>query len=138
MRARFVMVKSDPSLAFGFPDFLRDNWQTNGCVPLRIVCSVLFYWYDCDMSSLSEKTGNHLLGRAACASNFCWIWHSLKHPYSLLLFSFRLIRVNPQFITCHRRVSKYRYRMVGAFLWTNRHEPFFERLTNCVRPVTMS
>ena len=37
-----VVVKSDPSLAFGFPDFLADNWQTNGCVPLRIDCSALF------------------------------------------------------------------------------------------------
>ena len=42
MRARIVVVKSDPSLAVGFPDFLEDNWQTNGCVPLRIDCSALF------------------------------------------------------------------------------------------------
>ena len=33
---------------------------------------------------------------------------------------------------CHRRVSKYRGRIFGGFLSTNRHEPFFERLTNCV------
>ena len=71
--ARIVVVKSDPSLAIGFPNFLEDNWQTNGCVPLRIDYSVLFWWYDCDMSSFSEKTGNDLLGSASCAINFCWI-----------------------------------------------------------------
>ena len=35
VRARIVVVKSDLSSAVGFPDFLEDNWQTNGCVPLR-------------------------------------------------------------------------------------------------------
>ena len=85
----------------GFPDFLEDNWQTNGCVPLRIDCSALFLWYDCDMSSFSEKTGDHLLGSDSCASNFCWIWLILRDPYSRVLFTFGLIRVNPLFITCH-------------------------------------
>ena len=61
MRARIVMVKSDPSSAVGFSGFFEDNWQPNGCVPLRIDCSALFLWYDCDMSSFSEKTGDHLL-----------------------------------------------------------------------------
>ena len=55
VRARIVVVKSVPSLAVDFPDFLERNWQTNGYVPLRINCSALFYWYDCDMSSFSEK-----------------------------------------------------------------------------------
>lgn len=32
-------MKNDPSSAVGFPDFLEDNWQINGCVPLRIDCS---------------------------------------------------------------------------------------------------
>ena len=31
MRARIVVMKSDPSSAIGFPDFLEDNCQTNGC-----------------------------------------------------------------------------------------------------------
>ena len=70
MRARIVVVKSDPSLTLGFPDFLEDNWQTNGCVPLRIDCSALFKWYGCDMSSFSKKTGDHLLGSASYASEF--------------------------------------------------------------------
>ena len=33
---------------------------------------------------------------------------------------------------CHKSVSKYCDRIIGAFLLINRHEPFFERLTNCV------
>ena len=42
VRARIVLGKSDPSLAVGFPDFLEDNWQTYGYVPLRMDCSALF------------------------------------------------------------------------------------------------
>ena len=41
VRARILVVKSDPFSAVGFPDFLEDKWQTNGFVPLRINCSVL-------------------------------------------------------------------------------------------------
>ena len=42
VRARIVVVKSDPSSAVGLPDFLEDNWQTYCCVPLRIDCYALF------------------------------------------------------------------------------------------------
>ena len=42
LRARIAVVKSDPSSAVDFPDFLEDNWQTNGYVPLRIDCASLF------------------------------------------------------------------------------------------------
>ena len=42
VKARIVVVKTDPSSVVGFPDFLKDNWQTNDSVPLRIDCSVLF------------------------------------------------------------------------------------------------
>ena len=71
MRARIVVVKSDPSSAVEFPDSWKDNWQTYGCVSRRIICSALFYWYDYDMSSVSEKTGVHLLGGVSCDTNFC-------------------------------------------------------------------
>ena len=73
LRARIVVVKSDPSSVVGFPDFLGDNWQTNGCVPFRIDCSTLLTWYDCDMSFFVKKTGDQLLGSASCKSNCCWI-----------------------------------------------------------------
>ena len=55
-----------------------------------------------------KKTGNHLLGSASCSSNFCSIWLILKHPYSLLLFTFGFIRVNPRFITCHDVINVFR------------------------------
>ena len=60
MRDRIVVVKSNLS-SVDFPDLLEDNWQTNGCVPLSIDYSALIQWYDCDMSSFSENTGDHLL-----------------------------------------------------------------------------
>ena len=56
------------------------------------------------MFSFSEKKGDHLLGSASWASNFCWIWLILKHLYNRLLFNFGLIRVNPRFIICHARI----------------------------------
>ena len=42
VRARVVVIKSDPSSVVDFPDFFEDNWQTNACVPLKIDCSALF------------------------------------------------------------------------------------------------
>ena len=108
MRARIVVLKSDPSSAFGFPDFLEDNRQTNGSKPRRIDCSKLFQWYDCNMFSFSEKQAIRLLGRASCASNFHQIWLILKHPYIQLMFTFKLIRVNPRFITCHHVIEVFR------------------------------
>ena len=53
------------------------------------------------MSNFSAKTGDHLLGSVKSASNFCWIWLILKRSYSRRLFTFRLIRLNPRFITYH-------------------------------------
>ena len=43
---------------------LANKWW---CVPLRINCSTLFQWYDCNMSSFSEKRGDHL---RVCDQNF--------------------------------------------------------------------
>ena len=45
--SRHWLVKSDQSSAVDFPDFWEDNWQTNGCVPLRIdICIYVvgFIW----------------------------------------------------------------------------------------------
>ena len=81
------------------------------------------------MSSFSEKTGDHLLGSASWASNFCWICLILKHPYSRLLFTFGLIRVNPWFITCHDVIDMFQstaivflehlFRIVWVLMRTN-------------------
>ena len=62
------------------------------------------------MSSFSEKTGDHLLGSASFASNFCWIWLILKHPYPLKSTIHHLSQ-------CHRHVSKRCDRIF---------EPFFQ------------
>ena len=134
VRARIVLVNSDPSSAVCLPDFLEGNWQTNGCVSLRIDCSTLFYWYHCDLSSFSAKRGEHLLVSASFASNFCWIWLILKHPHSLLLFTLGLKRVNPRFITCHDVITVFR--STATVFLEHFFRPIdmslFERLTNCV------
>ena len=84
------------------------------------------------MSSFPEKTDDHLLRSASCASNF-WIYLILKtHTVDCCLL---LIRVNPRFITCHDVVIdvfqstpieflKHFFRPINA-------SQFFERLTNC-------
>ena len=73
--------------------------------------------YNCDMSSYSKKTGDHLLGSASCASNFCWIWLILKPPYSRLLFTFAFIHVNAWFITCHERLTNCVGSNANIFFW---------------------
>ena len=106
-----------------FSWFLGRNWRTNGFVPLIIDCCSSDTIATCSVFPKNRQSF------ASCASNFCWIWFILKHPYSRLLFTFGLIRINPR---CHRLVSKHRDRIFEAFLSTNRHKPFFKRLTNCV------
>ena len=59
-------------------------------------------------SSFSEKTADHLLGSASCESNLCLIWLILKHPYSRLLFTFGIIRVNLKFVTCYNVIDVFR------------------------------
>ena len=61
------------------------NWLFCVVLVVRLLHSQFF----------QKKTGDHLLGSALCARNFCWIWLILKHSYSRLLFTFGLIRVNP-------------------------------------------
>ena len=76
---------------------------------------------------LSEKTGDHLLGSVSSESNFCWFWLILKHPYSWLLFTFGLTRVNLRFIACPDIVDVFRSSAIvflRAFLSTNRREPY--------------
>ena len=60
-----------------------------------------------------KKRGDHLLGSATCASNFCWIWLILKHPYSRLLFTFGIIRINSLFINCHDVMVVLRSTAIG-------------------------
>ena len=88
------------------------------------------------MSSFSEKTGDHLLGSASCARSFYKIWLILKHPYSRLLFTFGLIRVNPRLITYHNVIDVFRSTAIvflEDFFRPIDTSLFFARLTSCVR-----
>ena len=122
VRARIVVVKSNQFSAVGFPDFLEDNWQTNDCQNRKLCCSSVTI-ATCPV--FPKNTGNHFLGSALCASNFCWIWLILKYQYSRLLFTFGLIRLNPRFITCYDVIDMFRSSAI-VFL-----ENFF-------RPIDMS
>ena len=73
MRARIVVLKSDQSPAVGFPDFLEDNWQTNGCVYFELTVLRFSSGAITTCPFFPTKTGDHLLGSALSASNFCWI-----------------------------------------------------------------
>ena len=106
VRACIVVVKSYPSSAVGFPEFL----EIKEIVVYHSELTVL----RCSSGTITtcpvfpKKTGDPLLGSASCASNYCWIWLILKHPYSRLLFTFGLISVNPRFITSRNVVDVFR------------------------------
>ena len=90
------------------PDFLEDNWQTNGCVPFNLTVLRCSSGTIATCPVFPKKTGDHLLKSASCTSNFCWIWLILKHPYNRLLFTSGLIRLNSQFITRHDIIDMFR------------------------------
>ena len=97
--ARIVVVK------VGFPDLLKAKWLRT--TQNWLFCIVLVVRLR-HVQFFQIKTGDHLLGSDSCASNFSWIWLILKHPYSRLLFTFGLIRVNLRFITCHDIIDVFR------------------------------
>ena len=72
MRFRFVVLKCETSSAVGVPDFLEDNWQK--MVVYNSELTILRCFSDtiatCSVFP-KKKTGDHLLGGAWCASNFC-------------------------------------------------------------------
>ena len=125
----FEPMCDNASSAVVFPDYLEGNWQTNGCVPLRIDCSTLFKWDDCDISSFFSKKQAII-----CLEVREQILLDLAHLETSLQSTAVYIRAHTRKSTihnlsrCHRRVSKHRDRIFGAF----QHEPFFGRLTNCV------
>ena len=58
----------------------------------------------------------------------------LENPYSRLLFTFGLIRVNPRFITCHDVIDVFQstpIEFLEHFFRPINTSHFFERLTNC-------
>lgn len=76
-----------------------------------------------------QKTSDHFLWSASCADNFCWVWLILEDSRGRLLFTFGLICIDPWFVTCHDLIN---YKCFWNHS-TNRHEHFFERLSNYVR-----
>ena len=106
VRARIVVVKNDPSSAVSFPTGKQMVVYHSELTVLRCSSGTI-----ATCTVFPQKTGDHLLGSASCASNFCW--SSL--PYSRLLFTFELIRVNPRFITYHDVIDVVRS-TANAFL----------------------
>ena len=74
------------------------------------------------VSFFNEKNRWSFAWKCFVASNFCWIWLILKHPYSQLLFTFGLIRVNPLFITYHDVIDVF-HSTANVFL-----EHFFRQI----------
>lgn len=48
---------------------------------------------------LFRKKGDHLVRSASNVNNFCLIWYLLKHPYSRLVISCQLIRIDSSHVT---------------------------------------
>ena len=107
VRARIVVVKSNLSSAVGFPDSLEDNWQTNGCIPLELIVLRCSNDTIATCPVFPKKQAFICLEVLRAWATFL-DWLILKHPYSQLRFTFGLIRVNPQFITCHDVIDVFR------------------------------
>ena len=101
-------VKSNSSSAVGFPDFLEENWQTNGCYHSELTVLRCSSGTIAACPVFPKKQAITCLEVPTKTSNFCWIWLILKHPYSRLLFIFGFIRLNPRFITCHDVIDECR------------------------------
>ena len=134
VKAHIVLVKSDPSSAFGFSDFLEDNWQTNGCATQNwLFCVVLVV--QLRYVQFFRKNRWSFAWKCFVREQILLDLAHLETPIQLTALYFRVhtlkFTIHHQ-SRCHRRVSKHRDRIFGAFLSTNRYEPFFEQWTNCV------
>ena len=115
MRARIVVVKSNPPSAVRFPDFLEGNWQTNGCVVVRLR-NVPFFRKNRQSFAWKYFVREQLLLDLA----------HLQTPIQPTAVYFRAHTPKStihHLSQCHRRVSKHRDHIFGAFLSTNRYEP---------------
>ena len=82
----------------------------------------------------SSGTGDHLLRQASSTNNFRWIWLGCEDPHGGLLLCFGLIRADPWFVICHDLINIFWGTAIIFFQYlgyTNQHEPFLERLSNC-------
>ena len=109
-----------------FPDFLEDNWQTNGCLPLRIDCVVLVVRLRHGQSF--RKNRRSFAWKCFVREQLLLDLAHLETPIQSTTIHFRAHTRKStihHLSRCHRRVSKHHNRIFGAFLLTNRHETFF-------------
>lgn len=95
--------------------------KTNDCISFRIDSSTFFWRYCYQMNKFSEKkTADHLFRKASCAMYFCWICLVIKHPYRLLLFTFRLIRTD---IWPNTRYNLTSFEVLSLYFFENLFAP---------------
>ena len=127
------MVNNDSSSLVRFSNFSEDFRQTNCGVPLRIDRPTMLKWNSRHMTSFEEERG-HQLWSASSTNNFRWVWLVFEDPYDGLLFCFGVICIDPRFVTCDNFINVFWSTAIvffPTFLYTNRHEPFYELLSNC-------
>ena len=100
VRARIVMVNNDSSSLVRLSNFSEDFRQITSGVPLRIHRPTMLKWSSRHMTSVTEKTGDHLLQSASSRNNIRWLWLVFEDPHGGLLLGFGLIRTAPRFVTC--------------------------------------
>ena len=123
MRALIVVVKSDSSSAVGFPDFLEEMVMYHSKLTvLRCASGTIATCPVFQKKQVKCFMREQLLLDLA----------HLETPIQSTAVYFRA-HTRKSMIhhlsRCHRRVSKHRDHIFGAFLWTNWNEFFFERLT---------
>ena len=135
VRARIVMLNNDSSSGACLSNCSEDVRQTKCGVPFRIDRHTMFKWNSHHMTSFAEKTGHHLHQSDFSTNNFHWIWLGFKDQQGGLLLCFGLIRTDAWFVTFDDLMNgllRHRHRIFSIFLYTNRHDLFFERLSKCV------
>ena len=118
VRARIVVVKSDPSSA---------SWKTTGKqMPNHSELTVL----RCSSATITtcqvfpKKTGDHLLESASCAGNFCLGLAHFETPIQSTAVYFR----------AHRRVSKHRVRIFALITLVTVHDSKKMYGISCILP----
>ena len=126
-----VWELASPSSTFAFPDFLEDKWLCTTqnwlfCVVLVVrLRHVQFF----------RKNSRSFAWKCFVREQLLLDLGHLETPIQSTAVYFRAHKRESmihQLPRCDRRVSKRRDRIFGTFLLTNRHDPFFVRLTNCV------
>ena len=88
VRARIVVVKSDPSSAVGFPYFLKNNCK-----------QMIVYYSEFTVLRCSNGMGATCPVFPKKQATICL--DILEHSYSRLLFTFGLVSENTRLVTCN-------------------------------------